>query len=106
MAQDKQLDEAYLGTEKKYLIKIESSGFNMDLDEFELIIKRGPNSVRIDKRELVIDEDGNFYVSIDTTPLGVGKASMVVKAYVPDEDCSEGTREEVGKFDFLKVRGI
>lgn len=97
-------DEAFLGTEKKYLIEIQSDGFDMERDDFEVSIKRGTNILVIKKEDMVQDDDGNFYVTFDTAALGGGKVTMTVTAYVPDADFEDGLRTEVVKFEFLKIK--
>lgn len=97
-------DEAFLGTEKKYLIKIESSGFDMETDDFEIEIKRGPKTIHLEKSDLVQDVEGNFFITFDTQELGAGGVSMTVTAHVPDEDFPDGIRDEVDKFKFLRIK--
>ena len=97
-------DEAFLGTEKKYVIDIQSSGFDMERDEFEIEIKRGPNTILLRKSDLVQDIDGNFYITFDTAELGAGGVSMTVTAHVPDADFPDGIRDEVEKFKFLRIK--
>lgn len=99
-------DEAFLGTEKKYLIDIQSAGFDMDTDDFEVIIKRGSNTLTITKDQMVRDEDGNFYILFDTKDLGSGMVSITVTAHVPDGDFPDGLRAEVDKFNFLRIKGV
>lgn len=97
-------DEAFLGTEKKYLIDIKSSGFNMETDDFDIEIKRGSKIINFKKEDLVKDLDGNFYIVFDTNDLGPGGVTITVVAHVPDEDFQDGFRDEVDKFKFLKIK--
>lgn len=101
-------DECYLGTEKKYIIKIESAGFDMEEDEFEVIIKRGSNVLTFTKEDLIQgrDEEENWYVTFNTSDLGAGVASMTVIAHVPDNDFPDGIRDEVDKFNFLRIKSV
>ena len=96
-------DEAVLGTEKKYLIKIESTGFDMEEDDFDVEIRRGDRTLRISKSEMVKDYEGNFYLTFNTSDLGVGWATIVVTAHVPDADFLGGIRDEVDTFRFLRI---
>lgn len=101
-------DECYLGTEKKYIIKIESAGFDMEEDEFEVIIKRGSNVLTFTKEDLIQDrdEEENWYITFNTSDLGAGVASMTVIAHVPDNDFPDGIRDEVDKFNFLRIKSV
>lgn len=101
-------DECFLGTEKKYLIKIESAGFDMEQDDFEVTIKRGSNVLSFTKDDLVQDRDDedNWYITFNTLDLGAGMASMTVAAHVPDNDFPDGIRDEVDKFNFLRIKGV
>ena len=108
-------DEAFFGTEKKYLIEVQSSGFDMDRDYFEVIIKRGGNTIRIPKSDLIVEPytvtvDGqevrknNYYFTFNTTDLGPGLATIKVIAHVPDSDFQDGIRDEVDMFNFLRIK--
>lgn len=97
-------DEAFLGTEKKYLLEIESDGFDMERDDFEVDIKRGPKTIHLEKSDLIKDTEGNFFITFDTAELGAGGASMTVTAHVPDTDFPDGIRDEVDKFKFLRIK--
>ena len=99
-------DECFLGTEKKYLINIESTGFDMERDDFEVTIKRGSNIIRFTKDNMVKDEEDNWYITFNTSALGAGMASMIVTAHVPDSDFPDGLRDEVDKFNFLRIKGV
>lgn len=101
-------DECYLGTEKKYIINIESAGFDMEEDEFEVIIKRGSNVLTFTKEDLIQDrdEEENWYITFNTSDLGAGVASMTVIAHVPDNDFPDGIRDEVDKFNFLRIKSV
>jgi hypothetical protein len=97
-------DEAFLGTEKKYLLEIKSAGFDMETDDFNVTIKRGANVITLKKEDLVQDHEGNFYITFDTSDLGTGVASVTVTAYVPDSDFPDGLRTEVEKFNLVRIK--
>lgn len=110
-------DEAFLGTEKKYLIKIESSGFDMETDDFEVLLKRGGNTLTIRKEDMVVEPytvivdnvevtKKNYYICFNTADLGPGVVSMTVTAHVPDTDFPDGIRDEVDKFNFLRIKSV
>ena len=97
-------DEAVLGTEKKYVIDIKSTGFDMEEDDFDVEIRRGDVSLRINKSDMIKDFEGNFYLTFNTADLGVGYATIIVTAHVPDADFLDGIRDEVDTFRFLRIR--
>ena len=111
------LDETFLGTEKKYLIEIQSTGFDMDRDDFSIVLRRGANKVEIPKSQLIVEpytivNDGqevtknNYYFVFNTRSLGPGEASITVTAHVPDTDFDDNLRDEVDKFNFLKIKSV
>ena len=97
-------DEAVLGTEKKYVLDIKSTGFDMEDDDFEVEIRCGLNTLRNGKSEMIKDLEGNFYFTFNTADLGVGLAKIIVTAHVPDGDFLDGIRDEVDTFRFLRIR--
>lgn len=98
---------AYVGTEVKYLVNIESCGFDMVTDDFEITIKRGTTSRVFHKSDLieevvtVPEERHYFYLCFDTAYFGPGVLTCIVTAYVPDTDFPDGLRTEIDKFDLL-----
>ena len=99
-------DEAFLGTEKKYVIDIKSQGFDMDTDDFEVVLKRGGNTLTFHKSDLLKDEEDNWYIAFNTAALGAGTVSITVTAHVPDTDFPDGLRDEVDKFNFLRIKSV
>ena len=97
-------DEAVIGTEKKYVIDIRSTGFSMEDDDFEVDIYRGSQTLHINKSDMIVDYEGNFYFTFNTADLGVGLATIVVTAHVPDGDFLDGIRDEVDTFRFLRIK--
>jgi len=95
-------DKIYNGTEVKFLLEILVSGFSMDDDDFEVVLKRGEQKeLLLTKGDLLCD-DKNWYVAFDTAYFGPGVISCIVKAFVPDEDFEDGLRTEVIKFDLIQ----
>lgn len=98
-------DMAYIGTELKYLVTIESPGFSMADDQFEITVKRGTKELNFTKSDLVL-RDGNYYLCFDTTDLGTGEVTAIVTAHVPDVDFPDNLRTEVHKVELTKVKRI
>lgn len=98
-------DIAYFGTELKYLVTIESPGFSMADDQFEITVKRGTKELTFQKSDLVL-RDGNYYLCFDSSDLGTGEVVAIATAHVPDADFQDGLRTEVHKVDLVKVRRV
>ena len=101
-------DRVFEGTRVKYLVQIESSGFSMETDDFNITIRRGKNERTFQKSELVeetVIQDGeehkNYYLCFDTSEFGTGMAECIIRAYAPDTDFEDGFRTEVDKFKLL-----
>ena len=96
-------DEIYIGTELKFLLEIGAQGFSMAEDRFCVDLLRGPNTIHLEKEDLELDEDGNYYVCFDTLALGTGKVTAKITAYVPDTDYPDEFRTEVQKIDLINI---
>lgn len=93
-------DEIYVGTELKYVVRIEAEGFDMWEHEFEVDIVRGPKKLHFAKDDMVISDE-EFYVCFDTRELGPGRVYAYITAHVPDSDFQDGIRDEVQKIELL-----
>ena len=107
MAQDK----GYNGTMPKFLLEITASGFDMDRDDFEVVLNRGEKVKTITKAEMPTDlytvvennisiEKHHYYVCFDSAYFGPGMITAVVNMWVPDNDFPGGRRKIVDKFEF------
>lgn len=99
------MDQAYIGTELKYLVEITASGFSMINDDFNILLKRGSTTHLFQKDDLVRDGD-DFYLCFDSAEFGKGPVTVVITAYVPDTDFDDGLRTEVYKFDLVTTLGV
>lgn len=90
-------ESAFIGTELKFNVNIQSSGFSMLDDDFRIILQCGSKEIVFEKADCIIDEDQNFFIVIDTSLLKRGDVYAITYAYVPDEDCPDGIRTEVDK---------
>ena len=100
------MENAYIGTELKFIIEITADGFSMVDDNFTVLLKRGGFSKLFEKGDLIQDDEDNFYVCFDSAEFGKGLITAVVTAYVPDEDFDDGFRTEVQKFDLIKIESV
>ena len=94
-------EKAFVGTGLKFVLEITAAGFDMQTDDFELTLKRGPKSIVIQKAEMLQDAQDNFIVCFDSAELGTGVVQAIVTAYVPDLDFPTGIRKEITKFDLI-----
>lgn len=82
------------GTDLKFLINIECSGFSMDDDDFYCVVTCGKSEVTIPKAEMAIGDDG-FLMTVKTDGMSCSAMYLTVHAFVPDEDFADGYREEI-----------
>lgn len=113
MAQDNSFNTA----DRKYLLEINATGFSMETDEFEVVLKRGSKTKTFRKEDLVAEpytvvennisiEKHHYYVCFATDYFGPGEIAVVITAYVPDSDFESGYRREVDKFNLTNVKPI
>lgn len=96
--------QTYVGTELKFAFTITASGFDIDDDDFEILVKGQRRSIRIPKDECFMDENDQWYFTFDTAQLGPGMVYAIITAYVPDEDFDDGVRKEVAKIDLVYIK--
>lgn len=97
---------SFEGAGLKYLLEINSPGFSMEQDDFEIVLKQNTIEKTIPKSEFiehVVTENGQekheFYFCFDSGLFRPGLITCIVKAYVPDTDFQGGIRLEIDKFD-------
>ena len=84
----------YFGSKPKYQVDIDA-GVSLDDFDFEVRFQRGPNYTVTPKEQMITDGEGNYYVVMDTTKLGVGPVRAIFIADVPDNDYEDGVRPEI-----------
>ena len=106
-------DNMFETGDAKYLIEIESPGFDPARDEFEVILKKGSIQKTYNKSDLVeeiVEEGGqekhNYYLCLESSDFGKGTIVAVVRAHVPDSDFEKGTRDEVTRFELTNVNAL
>lgn len=97
-------EKIYVGTELKYHLEITGTGFSMETDDFEVVLTCGKVSQTLKKSDMIISDEGDFYLPIDTAnfPKG-GDMEVTVNAFVPDEDFPDGYRTEINKQILFKL---
>ena len=90
------MEKYYVGTELKFALTITSAGFNMDEDSWAAHVICGRKSVTCSRNhDAVVDDQGQWYILVDSQYLGTGKYYLVVVIDVPDDDFEDGYRHEV-----------
>ena len=86
------------GEEAKYRILILHDGFDQDTDPFRVTLQWGfdGDQLTIDKRQMIRDDEGNYYIAFDTSQMR-GKVTAVCSFDVPDLDFPDGLRTEVNR---------
>ena len=108
-------DSSFYGTEVKFIVEINSPGFDMVRDDFEIDLKRGSTTRHFDKSDLITEtttetvdgvevEKTNYFLCFDTKDFGKGIITAIITAHVPDTDFPDNIRDEVDKFDFFNVK--
>lgn len=87
----------YLGEELKFAVNITAQGFSMADDDFDIIVSVGKIKQTYNKLDLVVDDQGNYYLLVDTTAFKKGDMYATIYAYVPDPDFDDGFRTEIDK---------
>ena len=96
------------GQDLKYLINIESEGFDISRDEYRLILKRGTKTAELSKEHVVLRDD-KIYLCIEkeiVKPLGTGDLYLIVYADVPDADFLDGIRTEVCRIKLATIINV
>ena len=97
MADTMKRNGIYDGTDKKFFLTINTPGFSMDDDDFEVIIYSKSRNKTIKKEKLLRTDEGKWLVTYNTGEIGVGEHWIKITAYVPDTDFDDGIRTEVIK---------
>lgn len=100
------MDEKYwIGTDLKFAFTIKADGFSMEDDDYDLILCCGTKQVQLTKNDIVEgDEEGTYFLLIDTTQFPSGTVRIVARAKVPDDDFDSGVRREVAVKDLCVLR--
>jgi len=85
----------YFGSTPKYLFELTVDDLSMADFDFQVRLQRGPNAVVIEKDEMIVDGEGNYFITFDTKALGIGPVRAIIIASIPDTDYPDGVRTEV-----------
>lgn len=95
--------EYYVGTDLKFKIDITADGFDQSEDPFEIKVVCGNRTQTITQDD-VVEDDGNYYILIDTSQFGTGLVKLIVTAKVPDKNFESGYRREVTVHELCYIR--
>ena len=96
----------YIGSELKYLVEITAGGFNMMDDNFEIEVSVGNKKKIYAKSDLLIDQEGNFYLVIDSSEFKSGDMYATTFVYIPDNDFPDGLRTEIEKTKLTRIEKL
>lgn len=99
-------DLTYVGTDLKILVTLTATGFDMDLDDWQIGIKCRNKVVKVISKEEAIKTEDGWFVTVRAADLKPGVIEVVGYARIPDDDFDDGIRNEVGKerlLDYEKV---
>lgn len=106
-------DRSFDGQDVKYLVRLETPGFDMAADDFNIVVRRGSKSRTFQKADLVDEvtvvegvETHNYYLCFNTGYFGPGELTCIVTAYANDTDFPGGIRTEKDKFTFNDVESL
>ena len=98
-------EKIYVPSGIKYAVSMTCEGFDMDLDDWTIRVVRGTNVLTF-TRDNSIHEEGAWYICVDTSRLGPGKARIIFDASVPDDDFPNGIRREVSSYDLTDLSSL
>lgn len=97
----------YVGSDLKWAVSMTCEGFDMNENDWKIIVSRGPKHVEFTKDNAIYDEQADqWYICVDTTAIGPGKAIITFVAYVPDSDVNGGIRTEIAEYDLVNIRRL
>lgn len=91
----------------KYAVAMTCEGFDMNTDDWEIIVKRGMKQIVFDPTTAIYDPEGDqWYICVDTALLGPGSLDIIFHALVPDDDFPEGIRHEYVKRKLININSL
>lgn len=102
---------AFRESDLKFLLQIESPGFDMVRDNFTVTIAGGGKALKLEKTDLVdvvvvVDEEERheYYICFASDYFLPGLLTCTVRAEVPDTDFPGGIRREKDVFGLLLTK--
>lgn len=87
-------EEYYIGSDLKFKIDINATGFNQETDPYDIDVYCGKKRLHFTQEHVKWCDD-NFYLPVPTDKLAPGQLKIVITAHVPDDDFDDGYRDEI-----------
>lgn len=94
------------GTGLKFAVTMTCEGFDMDEDDWNIKVRRGTKEIIFTRENSIQDENGQWYICVDTTLLGPGIIYIIFEALVPDTDFNGGVRKEIQKYELIYNKSL
>lgn len=103
-------EKYYIGTDLKFQITVTADGFDQATDEYKVDLYCGDaysgcSHITIPSSDIV-EDDGDYFMLVETSRLKPGKLTMVLTAYVEDNDFPAGVRKEVVVQDLAVIKSV
>ena len=99
-------DSVFIGTELKFIVNLQSPGFDMDEDDYSFVVSCGKVEKTIAKQDVILDGEGNHIITIDTTDFKKGDVFITAIAEVPDDAFPDGKRTEIDKRKLITIKPL
>ena len=86
--------ENYIGKGLKLKIDIDGEGFDQSTGEYTVEAICGNKSHTYTKED-IYEDDGEYYLGIDTSYFKAGTLKLIITALIPDEAFPNGIRKEI-----------
>ena len=97
-------ERGFLKSKYKYAVNMEAEGFDMNTDDWKIVVSRGPKFLVFDKTNSVYDSgEDQWYIIVDTDQLGPGQSYISFEAKIPDTDDESGYRWERVVYKFIYI---
>lgn len=98
-------DRYYLGSDLKFKIEITASGFDQSTDDYTIDLYCGNKKIAYTQADIV-EQDGEYYLLVNTSLLKPGTMKLVITAMVPDDAFESGVRREIEVINIGTIKGI
>lgn len=97
----------YVGEKLKFRITLTAEGFDQGSNRYDIDFYCGDNLPKhYTQDDIKNGIDGNYYLLIDTEGMTPGVMSMVISAYIPDNDFDDNERKEIESISLGPLRPV
>jgi len=97
------MESFYVGTDLKFKITLTATGFSQADDDYTIHLTCGKEKRVIHKSD-ILEDDGDYYLVIDTSTFPSGVLRMTVFAEVEDESFDDVIRTETASIDLCQLK--